>query len=92
MWGGVFLLISPPIPLRSGLWQTVCYTDTELTHMPPHCHPPEQTECVALRRPLGIFSEMMEDSGTNTVPAGKKNKVPSEVKKHSEYLWVAVIV
>lgn len=72
VWGGVCLLISPPIPLRSGLRQTVCCADIELTHMPPHCRPPAQTECVALRRPLEIFSEMMEDSGTNAEPAGKK--------------------
>lgn len=72
VWGGVCILSSPPIPLRSGLRQTVCCVDTELTHMPPHCRPPAQTECVALRRPLEIFSEMMENSGTNAVPAGKK--------------------
>lgn len=82
VWGGVCLLISPPIPFRSGLRQTVCCVDTELTHMPPHGRPPTQTECVALRRPLEIFSERMEDSGTIAAPAGKKNKVPSEVKKH----------
>lgn len=72
MWGGVSLLISPTIPLRSGLRQTVCCVDSELTHMPQRCHPPLQTVCVALHRPLQIFSEMMEDSGTNAVPAGKK--------------------
>lgn len=65
--------------------------DTELTHMPPHCRPPAQTECVALRRPLEIFSEMMEDSGTNVVPAGKKNKVPSEVTKHTVSLSCSVV-
>lgn len=72
VWGGVSLLISPTIPLRSGLRQTVCCVDSELTHMPQRCHPPVQTVCVALHRPLQIFSVMMEDSGTNAVPAGKK--------------------
>lgn len=54
--------------------------------MLPRCRPPAQTVCVALRRPLEIFSKMSGDSGTNAVPAGKKIKkikVPSEVKKHS---------
>lgn len=74
MRGGVCLSISPPIPLRSGLRRTVCCIDSELTHTPPHCHPPAQTECVALHRPLEIFSAMMEDSGTNVVPAGKSIK------------------
>lgn len=91
MWGGVCIFISPPIPLRSGLGQTVCCLDTELTHMPPRCRPPAQTECVALRRPLEIFSERMGDSGTNAVPAEKKNKVPSEVKKHSVSLSSSVV-
>lgn len=75
MWGGVRLLIAP-ISLRSGLQKTVCSFDTELTHMPPRCRPEAQTECVALHRPLEIFSDMMEDSGTNVVLAGKKAKVP----------------
>lgn len=91
MWGGVCLLISPPIPPRSGLRQTVFCVDTELTHMPPHGRPPARIECVALRRPLEIFSGMMEGSGTNAVPAGKKNKVPSEVKKHTASLSCSVV-
>lgn len=90
MWGGVCLLISPTIPLRSGLRQNVCCVDSELTHMPQRCHPPAQTVCVALHRPLQIFSEMMEDSGTNAVPAGKKT-VPSEVKKHTVSLSYSVV-
>lgn len=89
MWGGVCLLISPPIPLRSGLRQTVCCVDSELTHMPPRCHPPAQTECVALHRPLEIFSEMMEDSGTNAVPAGKSIKFPVRWRS-TLCLWVAL--
>lgn len=92
MWGGVSLLISPTIPLRSGLRQTVCCVDSELTHMPQRCHPPVQTVCVALHRPLQIFSEMMEDSGTNAVPAEKKHKVPSEVKKHTVSYSVVKLV
>lgn len=72
MWGGVCLLVSPPIPFRSGVRQTVCRADTELTHMPLQCRPPAQTACVALRRPLEIFSELMEDSGTNAATAGIK--------------------
>lgn len=91
MWGGLWCLCSPPILPTSGLQQTVCCIDAELTHMPRHCRPQVQTECAALRRPLEIFSKMMAEFGTNTVPAGKKNKVPSEVRKHTVSLSCSVV-